>query len=191
VYPFCFLAAARAGEWMWHRRPKKSLVFPALLAGLLAFQALSVGLCFPSQISYFNELVPRDRKIYWLGDSNLDIGQDTQRLAREAKRRGWTHVKLAYMGIADPAWYGMDWQPWTQKDLKGPQAGWVYAINAEFIQMGPAYDSTAPAILNSWIHQAPPSGRVGDTWLYYEVPGTPGADASPQIHSAPYFPKRE
>jgi hypothetical protein len=187
IYPFCFLMAARAGEWMWNRRPRGSRIFPILLAGLLGFQALSVGLHFPFQISYFNELVPQDRKIYWLGDSNLDIGQDTKRLAEEGRRRGWTHVKLAYFGIADPAWYGMDWQSWTQKDLAGPQPGWVYAINAEFIQLGPAFDPAAPSVLNSWILKVPPTGWVGDTWYYVEVPGEIKPDHSPVIVSAPFF----
>jgi Dolichyl-phosphate-mannose-protein mannosyltransferase len=187
IYPFLFLIAARAGEWMWNRRPQGSRVFPILLVGLLGFQALSVGLSFPSQISYFNELVPQDRKIYWLGDSNLDIGQDTKRLAEEGRRRGWSHVKLAYFGNADPSWYGMDWKTWTQKDLAGPQPGWVYAINAAFIQLAPAYNPEAPAILNSWISKVPPTGQFGDTWYYFEVPGEIKPDHSPDILSVPFL----
>jgi hypothetical protein len=146
-----------------------------------------VGLSFPSQISYFNEGVPQSRKIYWLGDSNLDIGQDTKRLAQAAQRRGWSHVKLAYFGITDPALYGLKWERWTQKDLAGPQAGWVYAINAEFIQLGPAFDPAASSVLKSWILKVPPTGRVGDTWYYIEVPGTLKPDSSPEVASAPFF----
>ncbi len=187
IYPFGILVAARAGEWMWNHRPRGSRVFPILLVGLLGFQTLSVALSFPFQISYFNELVPQDRKIYWLGDSNLDIGQDTKRLAEEGRRRGWTHVKLAYLGITDPALYGLAWEHWTRKDLAGPQPGWVYAINAEFIQLGPAFDPAASSVLNSWILKAPPTGRVGDTWYFIEMPGKIQPAPSPQVASAPFF----
>jgi 4-amino-4-deoxy-L-arabinose transferase-like glycosyltransferase len=187
VYPFCILIAARAGEWMWNYRPEGSRVFPLFLAGLLLFQAASVGGSFPSQISYFNEWIAPDRKLYWLGDSNLDIGQDTKRFSEEARRRGWSHVKLAYMGITDPALYGLRYQSWTQKDLQGPQPGWVYAINAEFIQLGPAFDPAAGEILKSWILKVPPTGRIGDTWYYVEIPGQVQADHSPGVVSAPFF----
>ncbi|MGH7739772.1 MAG: glycosyltransferase family 39 protein, partial [bacterium] len=43
IYPFLILVAARAGEWMWNRRPRESWIFPVLLVGLLLFQGLSVG----------------------------------------------------------------------------------------------------------------------------------------------------
>src|ERR1700679_3808219 len=72
IYPFCILMAARAGEWL-ALHPGR--LWPILWGGLLLFQALSVGLNYPSQVSYFNELVPPQRRLYWLGDSNLDFGE--------------------------------------------------------------------------------------------------------------------
>jgi hypothetical protein len=184
IYPFCILMAARAGEWLWDQ---KNNLFKILGIGLLAFQVISVGRSFPSHISYFNEWVTQDKKIYWLGDSNLDIGQDTKRMTQVAKARGWDHVKLAYFGQTNPSLYGMGWDYWRQKDLDGPQPGWVYVINAAFLQLGPYLLPAASDIGKSWIVDTPPTGRIGDTWYYFEIPGKPNPDPSPRIISAPLF----
>lgn len=171
VYPFFILMAAGAGEWLWWKGGSQPPLGRVAVFALLIFHAGSVVLSFPNHISYFNEIIPPQRKIYWLGDSNLDIGQDTKRLAQTARERNWTHVKLAYFGGPDPDLYGMKWEPWRVKDLDGPQPGWVYAISAEYIQLGPAFLPEAGKIGQSWVSSLPPSGRVGDTWYYFEVPG--------------------
>ena len=186
VYPFFILVAASAAEWIWELLPRENTL-KGPVAGLLILQALSVGLHFPAHISYFNEAVPEDRKIFFLGDSNLDVGQDAKRFALFAQKKGWTHIKLAYFGGTDPALYGMKWEPWHAKDLEGPQPGWVYAVNAEFIQLGPDFIANALAIEKSWISGAAPSGKVGDTWYFFEIPGTPVEDKSPELFSTPNF----
>jgi hypothetical protein len=188
VYPFFILVAARAGEWMWNRRIESApRTFPILVSGLLMFQVLSVGLSFPSYLSYFNELVPENKKIYWLGDSNLDIGQDTKRMVEAAKERGWTHIKLAAFGTVDPSLYGLKWDYWTQRDLAGPQPGWVYLVNAEFIQLGKSFLPQINPILNGWMFKTPPTGMIGDTWYFFVIPGTPKPDPSPRVYSAPPY----
>jgi hypothetical protein len=188
IYPFLILIAARAGEWMWKRRIEPApRTFPILIAGLLMFQVLSVGLSFPSYLSYFNEAVPENQKIYWLGDSNLDIGQDTKRMVETAKANGWDHVKLAAFGTVDPSLYGLKWDYWTQRDLAGPQPGWVYLVNAEFIQLGKSFLPQIDPILKGWMFKTPPSGRIGDTWYYFVIPGTPKPDPSPRVYSAPPY----
>jgi hypothetical protein len=191
IYPFCILMAGRAGEWMVSPNrilgTESNRIMPLVWGGLLLLQALSVGLRYPNQVSYFNELVAPDRRVYWLGDSNLDFGQDTQRLAQAVKARGWNHVKLAYFGPSNPELYGMKWNYWTQKDLQGPQSGWVYLINDEMIQLGPAFLSVAPDIIKSWIAQVKPTGQIADTWYYFEVPGKIQPDSSSKILSAPVF----
>jgi hypothetical protein len=183
IYPFCILMAGRAGEWM----VKTNRILLWVWGGLLLLQALSVGLRYPNQVSYFNEMVAPERRLYWLGDSNLDFGQDTQRLAEAVKAKGWDHVKLAYFGPINPGFYGMKWNYWTQKDMQGPQPGWVYLINDEMIQLGPAFLTAAPDILKSWITQVKPAGQIADTWYYFEIPGKIQSDKSPKILSAPIF----
>jgi hypothetical protein len=138
-------------------------------------------------MSYFNELTPSERRAYWLGDSNLDGGQDTKRLAQAVKAHGWKHVKLAYFGTADPKLYGMDWSYWTKRDLQGPQSGWTYVINTEFLQLGPAYSTSAVPIGESWITSRRPDGVIGDTWYYFEIAGKVQKDGTPAIDSATEF----
>ena len=172
AFPFFFLIAGRTFSWMIqaeHGSNQKAWKLAAF--GLLAWQVLSVGLQAPQALSYFNDWVPADKKIYLLGDSNLDWGQDLKRLAVEAEKRKWGRVHLAYYGAVDPKVYGLNWEPWTQEDLKGPQSGVVYAVNASFLQIAPLAYPSAKAIAQSWIGSLPPTGRAGDTWYYFEIPG--------------------
>lgn len=186
VFPFLILVAARGAQWLW-QWPRGGPAARIAVAAVLAFQILNVGMAFPGHLSYFNPLVGEKQKLYYLGDSNLDVGQDAKRLAEAAARKGWKHVKLAYFGSTDPSFYGMAWSPWTQKDLKGPQPGWVYAVNAYYLQVGPAFMPGAQAILGSWITHTPETLKVGDTWYCYEFPGEPAPDSSPPLPSAPPF----
>ncbi len=172
VFPFLYLLGGRAWAWMVqaeHGNDQRAWRLAAF--GLLAWQALSVGLQSPRAISYFNDWVPDDQKIFLLGDSNLDWGQDLKRLAAESGIRKWGRVKLALYGAVDPKVYGLDWEPWTTEDLKGPQAGFAYAVNASFLQIGPIAYPPTREIAQSWIRNLPPSGRVGETFYYFEIPG--------------------
>jgi hypothetical protein len=142
----------------------------------------------PNLISYFNDLVPVERKVYFLADSDLDMGQDLKRLAALGRQRGWNHIKLAQFGGAlDPSFYGLSWVPWTQKDLSGPQPGQVYVVNVTLFQTGPVFDPDLLPIARSWASTSSPTGRVGDSWLYFEIPGKASADPSPSLSSVRIF----
>lgn len=185
IYPFLFLIAARGVEWSI-RESKGRPLFKAALAVILLWQVFSLALNFPHDLSYFNELVLPDKKIHYLADSNLDWGQDAKRLAQTAQQRGWGKVKLAYWGGVDPAVYGLDWEPFQPGDLQKPQPGWVYVINAGFYQLAPVAYPTTMAIAESWIKSALPSGKVGDGWYFYEIPGIRREEKGPWLPSAPF-----
>ena len=188
IYPFLILVAAQGAGWLWSQAGSRHLfLVRTLITVLLVFQAFSVVSSFPGQVGYLNELVTPEKRLYWLGDSNLDLQLDGKRLADEAKRRGWTKIKLAYFGSTDPELYGMKWDYWTRKDLAGPQPGWVYAVNVSFLQLGPAYFPDAGAINRSWITDRQPTGMAGSTWYFYESPGEAVPDDSPRLDSAPPF----
>lgn len=189
AYPFFILVAAGAFGWLWEKAGSKPF-WKIPLAGLALFQVASVGLNFPHAISYFNETVSPEGKFYWLGDSNLDIGQDLGRLAELAREDRWGKVKLAYLGGADPSAYGLNWEPWREEDLKAPQPGSVYAVNASFIQLAPAFYPESLPVAAGWLSQAAPSGKVNDTWYYYRIPGTPKPGAGPFLSSVPYQQRR-
>jgi len=193
LYPFLFLIAAEGSVWLWNGGPvflTRSFCRTLVLL-LFLWQAVSIVLSYPRMISYFNEFIPPDKKIQYLADSNLDWGQDQKRLAELARQRGWTNVHLAYSGGIDPQYYGLNWTPWTEADLAGPQPGTVYIINASFLQLGPlAYPSVKP-IAESWITGMKPTGQVGDSWYYFEVPGKAEASSKgPYLFSAPFLQYR-
>lgn len=185
AFPFFILVAAAAFGWFWERTGRRKIWRIPLLA-LALFQMAVVGASFPHAISYFNELVPAERKLYWLGDSNLDISQDLGRLSKTAQQRGWKKVKLAYFGGSDPSAYGIPWEPWRERDLKGPEPGEVYAVNAGFFQLAPTFYPETLPIATGWLSQTPPTGQINDTWYYFEVPGNPTPAQGDILFSAPF-----
>jgi 4-amino-4-deoxy-L-arabinose transferase-like glycosyltransferase len=184
IYPFLILMASFLLSKLWSEKPALKL----LAVGLLLWHAVSVLASAPNMISYYNDLISWKKKIYYLGDSNIDMGQDVKRLAETAQKRGWKNIKLAQFGGAvEPTLYGMNWNRWTQKDLAGPQPGTVYAVNVLLFQLGPMFSPTFTPIARGWTASTPPTGRVGDTWIYFEIPGEPVKDRSPALESVKIF----
>lgn len=186
AFPFLFLFSARAADWMWNgseRRFRGTARW--IIQGLGLWLVLSLASQFPHYLSYANESLDPERKPYFFANGDLDWGQDHLRVCRTARERGWKEVKLALFAGADPHFYGLDWKPWTEKDLRGPQPGQVYLIDASFFQLAPVYQPRTGAIAQGWISERAPTGKVGDTWWYYEIPGVPQADDSPKLPSVP------
>ncbi len=173
AFPFLCLMGGEALAWVWSRPfGRLSLSFSRTLVVVLGLWQAESVMGFPgTSIGYFNETVPVEKRIHFLGDSNLDWGQDLKRVAHLAPKKGWGKVHLAYLGAVDPKVYGLDWVPWDEEDLKSPQPGRVYLVNASFLQIGPlAYPSVKP-IAQSWLADRTTDGRIGDAWYYFEVPG--------------------
>jgi hypothetical protein len=182
--PFFILLAGRAAGWLWNLKLKKAPRSGKLLtAGLLFWSLATALLSNANLISYFNDLVPDQKKVYFLGDSNLDWGQDEKRLCETVRQKGWTRLKLAQFGGADLSLYGLKAQSWTAKDFKGPQPGFIYLVNLGLLQLGPVFDADLEPLAQSWMAALPPTGRIGDTWLYWEMPGNPILDSSKPIAS--------
>ncbi len=188
--PFTFIIAAQGAAWCWTRK-SGDLKFKIPVLGLLIWQLLSVGSCFPSFLSYFNDGVSPERKIFFLADSNLDWGQDLKRLAGVAQKRHWPRVKLAYFGGVDPAVYGLNWEPWRVADLESPRPGAVYAVNTSFFQLAPVAYPPTKVIVESWLAKELPTGKVADSWYYFEIPGKNKKQKStPYLASAPFLQYR-
>ena len=78
---------------------------------LLLWLIVSSLVAWPNYISYFNELIGGLRQGYhWLGDSNVDWGQDLKELKRYMAELGIDRVQLSYFGTADPAHYGINYE---------------------------------------------------------------------------------
>ncbi len=189
LYPFLILMACLLAGKLWKWKPSQgNQIGKITVIGLLLWHSASVLASAPNMISYYNDLVSWKKKVYYLGDSNMDIGQDVKRLAETAKKRNWKNIKLAqFGGSVEPSLYGMDWNRWTQKDLANPQPGTVYAINVLLFQLGPIFVPGLIPIARGWASTTEPTGRVGDTWIYFEMPGNPIKDQSPALESVKIF----
>lgn len=83
----------------------------------LIFSSIS---SFPFDLSYTNELTgipPQGNK--YLSDSEIDWGQDLERLAEWLTVNGYGKetVKFSYLGTADPKYYGIKYTPLQFEDL--------------------------------------------------------------------------
>jgi hypothetical protein len=83
-----------------------------IAVGVLAIWTIADTLrTWPNYLAYFNEFIVGPRNGYhWLGDSNLDWGQDLKELKRFMVGRGIDRVQLSYFGTADPAHYGINYE---------------------------------------------------------------------------------
>jgi hypothetical protein len=185
VYPFLLIGIGFAASRMWGTVGPLKRSARWVVGGLLAWNIASVAFSFPFYTSYFNDFVPQEKKSFYLGDSNLDIGQDLRRLAFKSKKEGWPSVRLATSIGVDPAIYGMSWDWWTEKDLQAPQPGRVYAMNVSFLQLTPVFHPETLAIAQSWVTRVPPTDRIGDTWWIWVIPGKEETDNSRALMSAP------
>lgn len=140
--------------------------------GLATAWALLAALwVHPDHLAYFNEFAGGPgRGFRYLGDSNLDWGQDLRALAEYAAAYDGT-LFASYGGAADPAYYGLGRPP-----LAGPDGGGApdfhpanpapgrYAISAGHLQ-----GLLPEADLYDWFRRREPAGSLGYSILLYDV----------------------
>ncbi len=87
-------AAAAPGLGGWPRWARTAAVVALAVPPLAAF---------PHYIAHFSAVVGgSERGARILNDSNLDWGQDWNRLAAAARRHGWAPITVVYLGSGDP-----------------------------------------------------------------------------------------
>lgn len=167
LYPlFAILAAGVFAdrEKLPHRRTGVT-VLAVLLATWHAGESV---IAHPDYLAYFNEIA-RGREAEFLADSNLDWGQDLQRLSRYLREHKLGTIHLGFFGAMDPSRMGIQSVPLPP--LK-PVSGWI-AISVNVLV---GVDSNAADY--EWLRKRKPVGKVGKSiWLYY-VPPAPAAEPS-------------
>ncbi|MEZ4394615.1 MAG: glycosyltransferase family 39 protein [Polyangiales bacterium] len=129
LYVLCGRAAALATRAPW--------VAPTS-AAMLGWALISSWGTHPSYLPYANEVLGGPELAYEaFVDSNVDWGQDLQRLAAWTRERRVESVHLAYFGHVDPSIYGLRYTPLRAGDR--PRG--VVAVSASQLQ-GIAYPST-------------------------------------------------
>ena len=106
IYPFLLVLIGRVVHYeSQHKKLARWIL------GLLCIWAVwETALIYPHYLAYFNGLVggPNGGR-HMLVDSNLDWGQDLKGLKAYMESKGIDTIKLAYFGLSDPAYYGIDY----------------------------------------------------------------------------------
>jgi 4-amino-4-deoxy-L-arabinose transferase-like glycosyltransferase len=176
VLPFLYVFIARliAPRAMHH-------VLRLTFCALLLWYVIGAALIHPHYLAYFNELAGGPEGGYrYLVDSNLDWGQSFKALQEYLKdERVEDEVWLSYYTYADPALYGIRYQPIapspgappTLPSRFDPPPG-VYVVSATTLQGVMVADPDAYA----WFRHREPIARPGFALFVYRVPPS---DADP------------
>lgn len=99
IYPFLFVMIGWLATIRFQRFQR---CFHFIIVSLVVLVAIEFALVTPYFLAFFNSFSggPRHGSQY-LVDSNVDWGQDLDRLGKELRRRGINEVALAYFGTAE------------------------------------------------------------------------------------------
>jgi hypothetical protein len=162
LYPFLALGSAYAAWRAWraiqgvtNHRVARALT--TLLAAGVLWQFSTLIRAYPDYLPYFNETIRHPERV--LVDSDLDWGQDLDRLEDRAAQLKIAPLNLAYLGTVDLARESLP--PYKVLQYFRPVHGWV-AISAL------ARASNPPAY--AWLDAYRPVERVGKTIDLYYIP---------------------
>lgn len=155
----CGAAMARSSRWL------------ALGGALLAWQVVAGIATHPDYLAYTNELAgSHPEKI--LVDSDLDWGQDMNRLADFFANAGAKRAAISVLNFSYSVDLGHDLPPFTPVPSDRPAEGWN-AVSVSFLEL-----HQSPL----WAKTATPLRRVGRTiYVWYVAPEISDPGPSPDL----------
>lgn len=183
VYPLLAIVAACAGEAMLAQR--KSVALKVVACGLILWLVTSSALAHPDYLAYFNELIP-DRPERITVESDLDWGQDLQRLSDRLRQRSVQQLSLSYFGTANlrkvnlpqfrelPPYENVEgWVAISLHNLELPAGAVIWhapsGITYYSIPAGLTGSVRAEGGPFSWLKAYSPTERVGRSILLYYI----------------------
>ncbi|MCL5795513.1 MAG: glycosyltransferase family 39 protein [Patescibacteria group bacterium] len=158
IYPFIYLwIGAFIGNW-WLKSRKKWLVAIILLV-MTSWYIYGNVKIYPHYLAYFNELIGPQNATKVLADSNIDWGQDLERLKEWMVQNNVKKpIKLCYFWTSEdgPSYYGIDWQ---KLEADNPNQKGIIAIGVSALQ-DPQYN---------WLKKYQPIARVGYSINIYKI----------------------
>jgi hypothetical protein len=140
----------------------RSLAVRAVLAVLLIGQIVASADAHPDYLPYFNVFAGRTPERL-LVDSDMDWGQDVNRVAAELRARDISQVAAAIQGNADLSRHGFP--PYTYLDHNQPTTGWIVISATQF-----AFGTGAPPFDGyRWLEALEPVAMIGKTVRLYHV----------------------
>jgi hypothetical protein len=161
LFPLLALTAGIGAAWLW-RRARWAAV------ALLVTIAVSGAMAHPDYIAYFNEFAGAHPERI-LVDSDLDWGQDMNRLSAELRRRGVPYLHMACLYTGDDTRLGLP--NWDSLDPYQPVTGWVaisYTMRENFGWMA-AQQRGRRDLAFAWLDGYQPVTRVGKSILLYHI----------------------
>ena len=176
--PFLMLLGGLGAAWLWRLPAARGHLARAALALSVGWTVFAALRTHPDHLTYFNELA-RGENWHYLGDSNLDWGQDLNQLGAYAAEVAATTGRplfFSYTGIADRAYYGLRGPSLIEQFNAGevwaaanPPAG-RYAINASDLQgTGLVLGTLAEIDLFDWFRHRQPLTTLGESIFVYDV----------------------
>jgi hypothetical protein len=165
LFPMLALTAGIGAVWVWR---KQRLVAAALLAWLTIANAAA----HPDYLAYFNEFAgAHPEKI--LVDSDLDWGQDMNRLVAELRRRGVGYLHMACLYTGDDG--RIELPNWDSLEPYQPVTGWVAVSQTMLQNYGwmVAQQKGRQDLAFAWLDQYQPVAKVGKSILLYRIPSEP------------------
>jgi hypothetical protein len=165
--PLLWLMIAATAPF-WRERPFRQRILFAALA-LYAVLALRQT---PHFLAYFNELVGGSSQGYrYLGDSNIDWGQDLPALSSFVEENSIEPLFISYFGPSDPSYYGIGLKPMF--DPEGMPTGFApanpesgrYVISVNHWQ---GTTEVEPDLFD-WFRDQKVADRVGFSLLVFDV----------------------
>jgi len=192
VYPLLFVLAGGIVPAL--RRTRLRAWAPALALVLIGGQTATALAAYPDYLPFFNHLAGgKEGGIRWLDDSNLDWGQDLERLPAWLAAHGVERPHLLYYGFSVPAAYDVDYQPMTRSDwFEAPRPG-DYVISAHYLLLG-LHEADRSGIATDWLRRYEPVDVLGGTLYLYRIrpqdtPRSKEADSAPSA-DGPRRPNR-
>ena len=162
LYPLLALTAGIGVVWVWRRQRW-------IAAALLAWLTVSGAAAHPAYLAYFNELAGGHPERI-LVDSDLDWGQDMNRLVAELRRRGVSYLHMACLYTGDDARIGLP--NWDSLEPYQPVTGWVAVSHTMLKNYGwmVAQQKGRQDLAFAWLDGYQPVAKVGKSILLYRIP---------------------
>ena len=162
IFPLLAICVGASAAKFWRFEGNRRPFLRGFVALMLGWHIYAGARAHPDYLAYFNECCNSNPERL-LVDSDLDWGQDLQRLSRRLKERRVERLHLAYFGTADPAFH--DLPPYTILPRYKPVKGWV-AISEWQFAMGTAL----PNDHYRWLQGHRPVEKVGRSIRLYYIP---------------------
>ena len=166
MYPMLAIVAGFGATSLIQTR-KRAVMGVAI--ALLIWQALSSALAHPDYLAYFNEFVWSEPERI-LSDSDLDWGQDLQRLSNKLKELRVKEVSLIYFGTVDLSQHGLPIVRFPRPYQ--PVTGWI-AVSAHMATIESALTQRELKKSDSplgWLESERPVAKIGKSIKLYYVP---------------------